>query len=115
MISILLAEDGIEVSGSVSAADALDMAASNTYELFLLDSWLPDIDGNLLCEGLRRRYPDVPVVFYSGCAAAVDIKLGLDAGASDYIVKPYCERLSPTVLRLIHESGRMSEKVLRQV
>ncbi len=70
----------------VSATAALE---ASPPQLVLLDVGLPDIDGFSLCRWLRRTYPDLPVVLVTARDAEIDIIVGLDAGASDYVTKPF--------------------------
>lgn len=69
-----------------SATAAIDAAQP---DLVLLDAGLPDIDGFTLCRWIRERYRDLPIVLVTARDAEIDIVVGLDSGASDYVTKPF--------------------------
>lgn len=93
MLSILLKSDYIDTKAVSSAADALSLIDVEDFDLYLLESWLPDLDGFELCRQMRRGHPDTPIVFFSGAALEADRTKGLEAGAKAYLVKPYVESL----------------------
>lgn len=69
--------------------EALERVASLHIKAALIDVDLPDIDGRDLCRLMRRRGVKVPIILLSTQDADADIILGLDKGASDYVVKPF--------------------------
>jgi DNA-binding response OmpR family regulator len=73
-------------TGGASATSAIDRSIP---DLVLLDAGLPDIDGFTLCRQLREQHPDLPIVLVTARDAEIDIVVGLDAGASDYVTKPF--------------------------
>ena len=101
MLTVMLAMSDIEVDCALSVSDGLARAAKQRYDLYLLDSGLPDGDGLALCRTLRFANPDIPVLFYSGNAHSDDIKRGMSAGASGYVTKPHSDRLAPTIILLV--------------
>ncbi len=58
-------------------------------DLVVLDVGLPDIDGFALCRSLREQHRDMPIVLVTARDAEIDIVVGLDAGANDYVTKPF--------------------------
>lgn len=68
---------------------AIDTAAQNPPDAVLLDLGLPDLDGVHVCRTLRRAMPTVPIVILTARDTDVDIVVGLDAGATDYVTKPF--------------------------
>jgi DNA-binding response OmpR family regulator len=88
---------GATVAWARDGTDALRLAATTT-DLVLLDLGLPDIDGVEVCRRLRDRYPPLEIVVVTARSEEIDIVLGLDAGADDYIVKPF--RLAELLARL---------------
>ncbi len=68
------------------------------YDVILLDLGLPDMDGLELCRRLRRELPDTPIVMLTALGSETDLVVGLDAGADDYLVKPF--RLAELFARL---------------
>ena len=101
MLRVLLGMSRIEVDSAPTVAEAMAQARVNQFDLYLLDSGLPDGSGLGLCRKLRSLYPKTPVVFYSGKAHLEDIEMGMAAGAAGYITKPNSERLAATILQLV--------------
>ena len=81
-----------------TAARALEMVSSNRFDTIVLDVGLPDMDGRELCRLLRRAGVQVPIVMLTGADGEFDTVLGLEAGADDYVTKPF--RLSILLARL---------------
>ena len=77
-----------EVFTAASATEALTVAATFPPDLVLLDLGLPDMDGMTVIEGLRG-WTKVPIIVLSGRADSTDKVLALDAGADDYVTKPF--------------------------
>lgn len=81
-----------------SAKDALEKLKKQTYDVILLDVGLPDMDGRDACRLIRRQGIKIPVIMLTAADSDADTILGLDAGANDYIVKPF--RLGILLARL---------------
>ncbi len=77
-----------EVHTAASAAEALAVAAKFPPDLVLLDLGLPDMDGMNVIEGLRG-WTKAPIIVLSGRADSTDKVAALDAGADDYVTKPF--------------------------
>jgi len=88
MLSTLLGFSRIETKAVATAAQALSLIQAERFDLYLLDAWLPDLDGFELCRRMRAFDPDTPILFFSGAAYAADKKRGIDAGANAYVIKP---------------------------
>ncbi len=58
-------------------------------DLVILDAGLPDIDGFTLCRWLREQHRELPIILVTARDADIDIVVGLDAGATDYVTKPF--------------------------
>jgi len=101
MLKVMLDMSQIEVAPARSMFEALTYASSERFDLYLLDSGLPDGDGISLCRTLRAAHPAIPVLFYSGNAHPEEIRMGIAAGAAAYITKPYSDRLATTILQLV--------------
>ncbi len=84
-----LQEEGFAVDTAASAEDALDWIASIPYDLLLLDLMLPGMSGFDLCRQLRSRGNTLPILVLTARDAVSDRVAGLDAGADDYLVKPF--------------------------
>lgn len=72
-----------------TAADALNQTAAQKFDLILLDVGLPDQDGRETCKIMRKNKVTAPVIMLTGAASDADTILGLDAGANDYVTKPF--------------------------
>jgi DNA-binding response OmpR family regulator len=68
--------------------EGLRLAQQRGFDLYILDSWMPDKSGVELCRAIREFDPDTPILFYSAAAYARDIEEAIRAGAQDYLVKP---------------------------
>ncbi len=67
----------------------LDYAEAGDYDAIILDVMLPEVDGITVCQTLRRRQMAVPILMLTARDASADKVVGLDAGADDYVVKPF--------------------------
>ncbi len=87
----LAAEGGFlaEEAESAAAAEAKLAHADARYDAILLDIGLPDGDGRELCAKLRRNGKKMPVIMLTGADAEADVVRGLEAGANDYVAKPF--------------------------
>lgn len=81
--------DEFSVSTAENATQALELAKINRYDLMILDVGLPDMDGREACKLLRKSGFKAPIVMLTGNASDADMILGLDAGANDYVTKPF--------------------------
>jgi two-component system KDP operon response regulator KdpE len=77
-----------DVAVAADGADALRLAASQHPDLVVLDLGLPDMDGVDVIRGLRG-WTNIPIIVLSGRAGSQDKVLALDAGADDYVTKPF--------------------------
>ncbi len=89
LISRTLRLEGYHVEVAANGETALDKALSNPPDLIVLDVMLPDIDGLEVCRQLRMAGCDEPVLMLTAKDAISDRVAGLDAGADDYLVKPF--------------------------
>jgi DNA-binding response OmpR family regulator len=92
-----LRREGHDVAWSATGENGLAAAGPET-DLVLLDLGLPDLDGLEVCRRLRSRLPDLPVLMLTARAEEVDAVVGLDAGADDYVTKPF--RLAELMARI---------------
>ncbi len=74
---------------ATTAAKGLEIAKSEHVDLVLLDIGLPDMDGRETCKLLRKNGFKSPVIMLTGQDSDSDVILGLDAGANDYVAKPF--------------------------
>jgi len=74
---------------AATGADALGRAKSGYFDVIILDVGLPDMDGREVCRLMRRNGVTSPIIMLTGSDTEADTILGLDAGANDYITKPF--------------------------
>jgi DNA-binding response OmpR family regulator len=84
-----LEEEGNVVDVSHDGAEGLDMAEGTQYDLLVLDLMLPHVDGVEICRRLRASGNDVRILMLTARDAVEDRVQGLEAGADDYLVKPF--------------------------
>ena len=97
---------GYEVRLTESGAGALSEISSNLPDAVVLDVGLPDIDGLEVCRLLRSEGNRVPVLMLTARDAVRDRVVGLEAGADDYLVKPFAnEELVARIRALLRRSG----------
>ena len=101
MLGALLSLFDVEVKAVGNAIQALGLIKSECFDLYLLDAWLPEIDGFELCRRLRVFEPFKPILFFSGAAYETDRKKGLQAGATGYVVKPDIGRLLESITQFL--------------
>lgn len=89
VIVATLASAGVDTTLVRSGSEALDVAATWRPELVLLDIGIADVDGFTVLQRLRETGNEVPVVFLTARRAVADKVRGLEAGATDYLVKPF--------------------------
>lgn len=87
-LRINLAAHGYDVATAATGAEALRRAAAAVPDLIVLDLGLPDMDGGEVIAGLRG-WTGAPILVLSGRAASTDKIAALDAGADDYVTKPF--------------------------
>ena len=87
-VELELVHEGYEVTKSGDGREALDLATANTYDLILLDIMLPGLNGLEVLRRLGNSHP-TPVILLTARDAVMDKVSGLDAGAVDYITKPF--------------------------
>ena len=105
MMTIILERSGIDVTCVRGMTDVLALPNKDRFDLFLLDLWLHDGDGNTLCKRLRAKYPNIPVVFYTGSATEREQNECISSGAAAYLVKPYSELIAPMIFKLVTGAG----------
>jgi DNA-binding response OmpR family regulator len=85
---LVLTED-FDVFEAATGAEGMEKAKAQHHDLIILDVGLPDTDGRELCKRMRKQGIKAPIVMLTGHDTDADTILGLDAGANDYITKPF--------------------------
>ena len=112
-----LRREGYEVEAYADGKEALDALLAAKPDLVVLDLGLPTLDGLEICRGLRATGSSVPVLILTARGDEVDTVVGLDAGADDYVTKPF--RLAElmarvrALLRRSHPDAEGDESVIR--
>ncbi len=96
-LAAALSGDGHDVVRVATGREAL-LRAADGVRAVILDLGLPDIDGVEVCQRLRDVAPGVPVLMLTARSSETDVVVGLDAGADDYVTKPF--RLAELLARL---------------
>ncbi len=100
-----LEDDSYQVTLSYDGVDGFKRACSGEYDLIILDCMLPKKDGLTVLHELREAGNQVPVLMLTAKAETEDVVSGLDAGADDYLVKPFAfAELQARVRALIRRS-----------
>ncbi|NLM09693.1 MAG: response regulator transcription factor [Clostridiaceae bacterium] len=83
-----LSQEGYEVTHCLNAAEAETAMGKNSYDVAILDINLPDGSGYDICRRIKEK-EDIPVIFLTAIDDEVNVVMGLDMGADDYITKPF--------------------------
>ena len=97
-LSRALQREGYSVDVAVDGIAALERVREGAIDLLLLDLGLPGMDGLEVCRRVRLDFPDMPVLMLTARTDEVDFVVGLDAGADDYVGKPF--RLAELLARV---------------
>jgi heavy metal response regulator len=109
-----LTEQGHAVDVAERGHDGEEMAASESYDAIILDIMLPDQDGVQVCKNLRRRKVKTPILMLTSLSTTADKVTGLDAGADDYLTKPFeFEELLARVRALLRRGQAQEASILR--
>ena len=112
LIKRALDEEGHAADIARDGTDGLWLASENTYGAIVLDVMLPDFDGFELCRRLRQEQVWVPVIMLTARDSVDDRVRGLDAGADDYLVKPFSLAELAARLRALARRDDRSRPVL---
>ncbi|MDP9801358.1 two-component system response regulator MtrA [Arcanobacterium wilhelmae] len=88
MVAILLESEGYQATVCANGSSVLPLFRAEHPDLVLLDVMLPGLDGVSVCRQLREE-SDVPIIMMSAKTDSVDVIAGLEAGADDYVTKPF--------------------------
>ena len=109
-----LQEAGFATEVCHSGFEGEDLAAGQQFDVIVLDLMLPDRDGVEICRNLRRRKIATPIIMLTALSTTQDKVQGLDAGADDYLAKPFkFEELIARIRALLRRGQATEGKVLR--
>lgn len=128
MAKVLLVEDDRNLAGTVrewlefehylvewveTGTDALDMMKSYKYDVIIMDLTLPKMDGIEVCKNFRQQGGETPILILTGRGTVPDKELGFDAGADDYLTKPFhLKELSARLRALLRRPKDFAGEVL---
>jgi two-component system, OmpR family, response regulator MprA len=105
-----LRRDGYEVSTAADGSTALAALLQNRHEAVVLDVLMPEPSGLEVCRAIRTRGDDIPILMLTARDLVSDRVAGLDAGADDYLVKPFAlDELRARLRALLRRSGAGAE------
>ncbi len=111
----LLQAQGYRVVTEVDGESGLARACEEKFDLVLLDVMMPKLDGYTVCRELRKRSPQLPILILTAKGQVDDRVSGLDAGADDYLVKPFSSRELLARVRAQLRRAESSMVTLRQI
>src|SRR5262245_39985901 len=88
LVSRLLSDAGFCVSIADQSSAVLEMVRQQSFDVLLLDNWMPEITGIDLCRQIREFDKTIPILFCSGTETQSEMDAAISAGAQAYIVKP---------------------------
>ncbi len=113
-VKLLLEHAGYAVDTVYNGEDAMDYALNGAYDGLILDWMMPKLSGVQALKGLRERHVTVPALMLTARDAVEDRVAGLDAGADDYLAKPFAtSELLARVRALLRRKSDYAPDVLR--
>jgi DNA-binding response OmpR family regulator len=88
LVTLVLQQRSYEVVTGSTIESGVELAGSQQFDLYLLDSWLPDGSGLDLCKQIREFDKATPILFYSAAAYEIDRDSAIKSGAQAYLIKP---------------------------
>lgn len=105
-LEYFLKQEGYDIIICYDVKAALKAVETEKYDLALIDISLPDGNGYDVCSAIRRK-GDIPVIFLTACDEEVNIVMGFDIGADDYVTKPFRTReLLSRIRAVMNRTGR---------
>ena len=88
LVRFMLQENGYDVTCIESGREALALLENESFDLLILDNWMPGLTGTEVTQCIRHFDRTTPIIFYTAAANEAHKKAALDAGAQAYLVKP---------------------------
>lgn len=105
----VLVFNGYEVEGANDGADGLCKALDTNFDLIILDVMLPSLDGFSICRQVREHKPSQGILMLTAKGAEDDVVTGFQAGADDYVCKPFSLReLMVRVEAILRRAGKLA-------
>ncbi|HEY0673915.1 MAG TPA: response regulator transcription factor [Longimicrobiales bacterium] len=113
-VRLTLEEDGHEVDWTGTGQEGLTLARVNAYDALILDLHLPDTTGLAITAALRSEGRSTPILMLTASSTTESVVQGLDAGADDYLVKPFkTEELRARIRALTRRGGATRTEEVR--
>ncbi len=109
LIRHFLSREGATVDTAPGAEDGLRLFRARNYDLVLLDILMPGIDGWQACAAFREL-SNVPIIMLTALGGDTDVARGLDAGADDYLVKPFSAKVLLSRARAVLRRAELSPR-----
>jgi DNA-binding response OmpR family regulator len=107
LVTYVLAKSDYKVIAAANGDDALMLARTNDFDLYVIDNWMSGGSGIDLCKKLREFDTRTPILFYSGAAYERDKQQAFAAGAQGYLIKPAGpDELIAEVTRIVSVASR---------
>lgn len=114
-VKLAFEEEGWDVSEASTGEEALEKFISEQPDVVLIDIMLPGIDGFEVCRALRRE-SDVPIIMVTARADTHDVVAGLEAGADDYLTKPFAPKeLSARIRAMLRRARNSDGQTLQRI
>jgi DNA-binding response OmpR family regulator len=97
----LLKYENYEAYSVAGIEEALERVEKESFDLYIIDTWLKSESGNSLCKKLRDRFPDALIIVYSAAAHEQEKRDAIRAGADVFRAKPYIDELLESVRTLL--------------
>ena len=110
-----LSEHGHAVEIASTGPEAVDTAGTTAFDVVVLDLMLPGFDGVEVVKRLRATGDRTPILMLTARDAARDVVISLDAGADDYLVKPFAFAVLLARIRALGRRGPVTQQVVLQV
>jgi DNA-binding response OmpR family regulator len=112
LVTLVLEQRNYEVVTGATIEKGIALASSQHFDLYLLDSWLPDGSGLDLCRQIRQFDKVTPILFYSAAAYEIDKDKAIKSGAQAYLIKPsHPSELCELIASLIETHHRHYHRV----
>ena len=112
IVQVTLQREGLEVTEADSGEAGLERLAEQTFDVILLDLMLPEKDGFEVCREIRRT-SNTPVIMVTARSDSHDVVAGLEAGADDYVSKPFVAKELSARIRALARRTRAPEPRIR--
>jgi DNA-binding response OmpR family regulator len=110
-----LEQERYAVDLAYTGSDGYELAASEDYDLIVMDLMLPEMDGNTICAKLRKENIHTPIIMLTAKSQVGDKVAGLDSGADDYLTKPFAfEELLSRIRALLRRPKGETSNELQQ-